>query len=151
MTGVLGKLLRKEFGGRYESLCKDIRTLEGGRIEYTAKLYFDMYRVLEAADMTALKRKKQQLEETLWRMHHICQHYTLVMFSSVVTLFLLYYINPAQEVLLPLSVIWLIAYGRKTSEYIANRYCLTDTKLMIVYQAVLEQLFEVQKQKQKKQ
>ena len=140
MNGVFKKLLRKELGiRRYESYCNDIRKLED-RTVYTAKLYIDIYQMLAKQDVASLEKRKANMEEAILRTFDICRQYIIVLFASVVTLFLLYFINPAQEILMSLSIIWFLGFGAKTLEYITNRFCFVDAKLMLVYQAVLEQL-----------
>lgn len=140
MNGIFKKLLRRELGiRRYESYCDDIRKLED-RTAYTAKLYMDMYRMLAQQDTASLQKRKANMEEAIVRTFDICRQYITVLFASVVTLFLLYFINPAHEILMLLSLIWFLGFGAKTLEYITNRFCFVDAKLMLVYQAVLEQL-----------
>ncbi len=142
MNSIFKKLLRAELGvNSYKQYCEEVRKPDNHAVQ-TARLYIAMYQQLETQDKHALGKRKHRMEEAILRSFDICRHYIIVLFASVVTLFLLYYINPAAEVRMVLSLLWFVGVAKKTVEYITNRFCFVDAKLLLVYQAVLKQLCE---------
>ncbi len=140
MNSIFKKLLQAELGrNSYKRYCEEVRKPDNHALQ-TAKLYVAMYQQLETQDKLTLGKRKHRMEEAILQSFDICRHYIIVLFASVVTFFLIYYVDPVAEVRLILSLVWFAGVAKKTVEYITNRFCFIDAKLLLVYQAVLKQL-----------
>lgn len=141
MASVFKKLVRKEFGvENYERYCRYL-LYESERVNLqNPMIYEDMYHFLEGKDKQVLRFMKGRLEDTMIQGFIICKGFTTKLSAALGTMFFVLLMQPAQ----PFFELLLLAIGigivLKTHEYIANKYCYVDARLILIYKNVLDRL-----------
>lgn len=141
MNGIFQKLLKKELGkAQYKKYCMTVRRAKDQKAG-SEKIYQELYSQLKEVSEGALKKKRERADEAITRSFLVCQRFFSVFLSSLLTACMIELISPEQPVYAVLMGLLFAGLLLKIHEYISNRFCVTDARLMIVYQVVLEHLY----------
>ncbi len=141
MGNVLKKLVRKEFGEEnYARYCRYIFYETGKPRAQNPMIYEDMYHFLEGKDPQALLSMKERLDRVLLQAFVICKGYSAKVAASLGAMFLLYLLELPPLVFMIFFGIVLIGITVKTFEYVGNKYCYVDARIVLIYKNVLEKL-----------
>lgn len=143
MASVFQKLLRKEFGeSNYYRYLECFRKNAEKPEPDTSAVFQDIVTQLESRDEMTLSKMQKRLEETLLYAYRINRTYLVLFFAYLgASLFLiLQSLNPIVTVaaLALLSICFVV----KTHEFIANKYCYLDARIILIYKAVLDQMLD---------
>lgn len=150
MVNVFKKLIRKEFGiAKYNEYVNsfhkkmieksfDFRNLQNEEI------FNDLYLNLKDKDYESLKHMLERLTEAMLLVVRISKTYfTILLVYLIGTFFLI-----SQDLVTWVTVISIIAMSicflYKTYEYVANKFCYIDARIIIIYKSVLDQLMKGQ-------
>lgn len=141
MGNVFKKLVRREFGEEnYARYCRYILYESGKQKLQNAMIYEDMYHFLEGKDRQALLFMKTRLDGVLLQALGICKGYCTKLLAAFFVLLVLLFLEPGQPVFGILLAAVVLGVGAKTYEYIANKYCYVDARIILIYKSVLETL-----------
>lgn len=143
MTNVFRKLIRKEFGEEcYNQYFDCFRKNIEKKVSDSKEIYEDISKRLEEKDKQSLDKMQRRLNDTLIYAVRINKTYFLLfivyLFASIYLI--IQNLNPAVTIgaLLLLSV----CFVSKTYEYILNKYCYIDARIILIYKTVLEKQLE---------
>lgn len=141
MGSVFRKLMRQEFGaGNYERYCRYIYSDMENQTPESRLVYEEMYQYLQSKDIKMLILMKERLDTVILQAFGICRNYSMAVIATAVTVLLLVLLQPAGIILYPLLALTGAGFFIKTYEYLSNKYCYVDARMVLVYKAVLEQL-----------
>ena len=141
MGNVFKQLVRKEFGSRnYERYCKYIYGEQNQSARENKIVFEEMYAELKDKDVRILQEKRKRLDSAILQAFWICHHYSLAAGATVFTVFLIILLTPAIEILVIAAGSVAAAFLAKTYEYVSNKYCYVDAKIVLIYKSVLDQL-----------
>lgn len=143
MASVFQKLLKREFGeNNYNRYLECFRKNAEKSEPDTSTVFQDIVLQLEKRDEQMLSKMQKRLEETLLYAYRINRTYLLLFF---VYLFACLYLivqtlNPMVTVtaLILLSICFIV----KTHEFIVNKYCYLDARIILIYKAVLDRMLD---------
>lgn len=132
VNSVLGKLIEKEFGrNKYKLYCSKLERKEC--MDIFCDIYFDLNRVPDEK----LSDKLLHLLRTVQLSVKISRIFFYITIGFALALLVLI-LMPAMMELKVLSILILTAaYGFKFAEYIRNRYCDRDVRLVLIYKTAL--------------
>lgn len=141
MGNVFKKLMRREFGAEnYERYCRYIIYETEKQNVHNTMIYEDMYRFLESRDRQVLLFMKSRLDGVILQAFGICRGYCGKLLASLATAAALFLIQPAQPAFGILLALVGLGLAVKTYEYIVNKYCYVDARIILIYRNVLERL-----------
>ena len=125
MVSVLGRLMQKEFGRkRYREYCAKLKEKE------CMDIFCDIYFVLIENKEEHLDRRLLNLLQTVRLSVTISRLFGVI--SAGFTAAVLF-----PEIKLVALSILVLVYGYKTIEFLKNRYCDKDVRLVLIYKAAL--------------
>lgn len=143
------RFLKSQFGKKnYAGFVRSVKAGLNSSSIIHKDVYFEIYQNLKMLQLGSLIGKHRQLEEVITRVMYIGKTYFLAVavYLAAVTILLLYGTVPlftyAGMVLLT------IVFAMKTGEYLGNKFCYVDVRIIINYKTALERLIleaEVQK------
>lgn len=143
------RLLKRQFGKK--SYAAFVRSVKAGLNSTTIiqkDVYHEIYHSLKTLQPGMLLRKHRQLEDAITHVIRIGKHYSMAVgvYLAAVAVLLLFGTVPLYTCggLLLLT----LAFAMKTREYLANKFCYIDVRIVINYKTALEHLIleaEVQK------
>lgn len=143
------KLLKSQFGKKnYADFVRSVKAgLNSSSIIHKG-VYQEMYHKLSYLQQGTLVGQHRQLEDVILRVMRIGRMYSLAVtvYLLSVLLLLLYGTVPVFTGI-GLSLVTL-AFAVKTAEYLGNKFCYIDVRIIITYKTALERLImeaEVQK------
>jgi len=143
------KLLKSQFGKKnYADFVRSVKSgLNSGSIIHKG-VYQEIYHRLSYLQHGTLVGQHRQLEDVILRVVRIGKMYSLavIIYLLAVLLLLLYGTVPVFTGV-GLSLVTL-AFVMKTAEYLGNKFCYVDVRIIITYKTALERLIleaEVQK------
>lgn len=148
MVNVFRKLIRKEFGdkkynqyvGSYhrKMLEKsfDYRNLQNEEI------YNDIYNDLKDKDLESLKKMFDRLTEAMLMVVKISRTYFTILLVYLAGTFFLISRDLVPWVTIVSIILMSFCFLYKTYEYVANKFCYIDARIIIVYKSVLDQLLK---------
>ena len=126
MVSVLGRLMQKEFGRkRYREYCAKLKEKE------CMDIFCDIYFVLIENKEEHLDRRLLNLLQTVRLSVTISRLFGVISAGFTAAVLFLPEIK-----LVALSILVLV-YGYKTIEFLKNRYCDKDVRLVLIYKAAL--------------
>lgn len=141
MGNVFKKLMRREFGEEnYARYCRYILYETEKQKVHNTMIYEDMYHFLEGKDRQSLLFMKTRLDGVLVDALVISKGYCAKLVAAFFVLFVLLFVEPQQPVFGILLAALVLGAGAKTYEFIANRYCYVDARIILIYKNVLEAL-----------
>lgn len=143
------KLLKSQFGKKnYADFVRSVKTGLSSSSLIHKGVYQEMYHKLSYLQQGTLVGQHRQLEDVILRVMRIGRMYSLAVtvYLLSVLLLLLYGTVPVFTGI-GLSLVTL-AFAVKTAEYLGNKFCYIDVRIIITYKTALERLImeaEVQK------
>lgn len=146
MVNVFRKLIRKEFGeskynqyvGSYHKRMiersYDYRNLQNEEI------YNDIYNSLKDKDIESLKSMFERLTEAMLLVVKISRTYFTIFVVYLAGAFFLISRDLVPWVTVIGIVLMSACFLYKTYEYLANKFCYIDARIVIIYKSVLDQL-----------
>lgn len=132
--------MRQEFGeGNYERYCRYIYKDIEEQTSDNRMVYEEMYRYLQSKDDQVLILMRERLDMVILQAFEICKHYSITVVATAITILVLVLLQPG-IMLYPLLGMAGIGFFIKTYEYLSNKYCYVDARMILVYKAVLEKL-----------
>lgn len=148
MVNVFRKLIRKEFGeskynqyvGSYHrrmiEKSYDYRNLQNEEI------YNDIYNNLKDKDIESLKSMFERLTEAMLLVVKISRTYFTIFVVFLAGAIFLITRNLIPWITVTSIVLMGTCFVYKTFEYVANKFCYIDARIVIVYKSVLDQLIK---------
>lgn len=141
MGNVFKKLMRREFGEEnYARYCRYIFYETGKQKVHNPMVYEDMYHFLEGKDRQALLFMKNRLDGVLLQAFVICKGYFAKLLTALGTIFLICILRPQPPLYFLLVAAVVLGIAAKTYEYIVNKYCYVDARIILIYKHVLDRL-----------
>lgn len=147
------RLLKRQFGK--QSYAWFVRSVKAGRNSTSIihkEVYHEIYQNLKPLQPGILVGKHRQLEEVIARVLRIGRTYSLAVgvYLAAVAILLVYGTVP---LFTGVGILMLtLAFALKTGEYLGNKFCYVDVRIIINYKTALEHLIlesEVQKNEKK--
>ena len=143
------RLLKSQFGKkRYAGFVRSVRDGRNSTNIIRKDVYHEIYQSLQTLQQGALLGKHRQLEEVITRVVRIGKHYSLAVGVYLAAVAVLLLFGTVPMITCIGFLLLTLAFAVKTWEYIGNKFCYIDVRIMINYKAALEQLIiesEVQK------
>lgn len=132
MNSVLGKLIQKEFGRtKYKLYCNKLDKKE------CMDIFCDIYMDLNRSTEEHLSGKLLKLLRTVQLSVKISQIFFYVTLGFVISILALTLMPVMLEVRVAAMGVIVVLYLYKLTEYIANRYCDRDVRLVLIYKTAL--------------
>lgn len=141
MTSVFKKLIRREFGEKSYNNYFDYyhKNIDNQSID-NKEVFDDIYKKLKECDTNTILSMHERLSEALLSSFRISRSYLLVPITYfIAVLFLLAY-GTQPIIAVPAVIIVSICFVMKSYEFIVNKYCYIDARIILVYKSVLEVL-----------
>jgi len=141
MSNEYRRLLKSQFGKK--SYARFVRSVKEGLNSTTIihkDVYHEIYQSLKALQPGILIGKHRQLEDVIARVVRIGKTYSLAVgvYLAAVAVLVIYGTVPLYTYI-GFSLITL-AFMAKTREYLGNKFCYIDVRIMINYKTALEHL-----------
>ncbi len=132
MNSVLGKLIQKEFGkNKYKMYCQKLDRKEC--MDVFCDIYFNLLRISEEN----LSDKLLYLLKTVQFSVKISQIFFYITVAFAVSLLILCGMPVLVEVKAVAVGVMAVLYLYKLTEYIQNRYCDRDVRLVLIYKTAV--------------
>lgn len=146
------RFLKNQVGKKnYASFVRSVNSGSASVGVVQKEVYLELYQILQSLQQKTLVGKYRQLEHVIRSVTLIGKTYYLAvgMYCAAVLLLLVCGTVP----ILTYAGIGLLsaAFAWKTYEYIGNRFCYTDVRLILIYKMVLECLILETNQKEQKE
>ncbi len=137
MKSVLGKLIEKEFGrSRYYIYRDKLQKRE------SMDIFFDIYESLRRQSPDALNESMLGLLESVQSSIRISRNFARVTMAAAAAVLILLCLGLSQAVLFASLAVLICSYAYKAAEYVRNRYCDRDVKIVLIYKIALFHLME---------
>ena len=147
------RLLKSQFGKKnYAGFVRSVKAGPNSTSIIHKEVYHEIYQNLKPLQPVVLVGKHRQLEDVITRVLRIGRTYSLAtgVYLAAVAILLLYgtvpWITGVGLALLTVAFAW------KTGEYLGNKFCYVDVRIIINYKTALEHLIlesEVQNNEKK--
>ncbi len=132
MNSVLGKLIQKEFGRtKYKLYCNKLDQKE------CMDIFCDIYFNLNRASEEKLGDKLMNLLGTVQLSVKISQVFCYVTVGFVLSVLILAMMPLVMTVKMPAMCVLILLYCYKLLEFMINRYCDKDVRLVLIYKTAL--------------
>ncbi len=143
MANVFQKLIKQEFGEtNYKKYLDCFRKNVENPEPDTKPVFEDIVLQLEGRDEQMLNKMQKRLDETLLYAYRINRTYLLLflvyLFASLYLI--IQGLHPA--VTITALVLLSICFVVKTHEFIINKYCYLDARIILIYKAVLDRMLD---------
>ena len=141
MSNEYRRLLKSQFGKkRYAGFVRSVKKGLDTTTIINKDVYHEIYQSLKTLQPGALVGKHRQLEDVIMRVVRIGKTYSIAagVYLAAVTLLILSNTVPLYTAIgiLMLS----LAFAVKTGEYLGNKFCYVDVRIVINYKTALEHL-----------
>lgn len=137
MRSVLGKLIQKQFGREsYTHYTDKLNRKE------SMDIFCDIYQRLSHESSEELNRELKCLLDTVQVSIRISKNFLYITIGCIVTLLTLLFLQLPAIVLFPAVGVTGVCYLYKLLEYVRNRYCNKDVKIVLIYKIALFHLLE---------
>ena len=137
MKSVLGKLIEREFGrSRYYIYREKLQKRE------SMDIFFDIYESLRRQSPDALNESMKGLLESVQSSIRISRNFAGITIAILAAALVLLCLGLSQGVLFGSLAVLGCGYAYKLAEYIRNRYCDRDVKIVLIYKIALFHLME---------
>ena len=139
MANVFNKLIRREFGDvSYKYYFGYYRKNIYNQKVDNEIIFNDMYQKLMGMDAGIVEDKQRRLNDALLDSLDINRHYAFTFFAYIFASFFI-----IAEGLLPIVtaaalVIMSLCFIYKSHEFIANKFCYIDARIILVYKSAIE-------------
>lgn len=132
MNSVLGKLIQKEFGrNKYKIYCSKLEQKEC--MDIFCDIYLDLNRISE----DNLSTKLLNLLNTVQLSVKISRIFFFITVGFIVAILVLTMMPAVFEIKILAMCLLLAMYIYKFMEYMINRYCDRDVRLVLIYKTAL--------------
>lgn len=132
MNSVLGKLIQKEFGrNRYKIYCNKLERKE------CMDIFCDIYLDLNRSSEEHLSDRLLDLLRTVQLSVKISQIFYYITAGFILAILALSVMPAMLEVKVVAMGVLMAMYLFKLTEYVANRYCDRDVRLVLIYKTAL--------------
>lgn len=132
MNSVLGKLIQKEFGrNKYKAYCSKLDQKE------CMDIFCDIYLELNRISEENLSNRLLNLLRTVQLSVKISQIFFAVTVSFAAVVLILSFMPLMLEVKVAGIGVLTLVYFYKLAEYVRNRYCDRDVRLVLIYKTAL--------------
>ncbi|MGN1206518.1 MAG: hypothetical protein ACI4SQ_05975 [Eubacterium sp.] len=132
MVSVLGRLMQKEFGRkRYREYCAKLKEKE------CMDIFCDIYFILTKNSEEHLSKRLLNLLQTVQLSVAISRLFGFITIGFVAAVLFFFCMPFLPQIQLPALCILIVIYGYKTIEFLKNRYCDNDVRLVLIYKAAL--------------
>lgn len=137
MQSVLGKLIQREFGKeRYHIYSDKLSKKE------SMDIFCDIYETLREQPADNLNESLKGLLESVQTSVRISRNFAAISIGALAAVLLLLCAGLSYYVLVPAVGLVGVCYAYKLAEYIKNRYCDKDVKIVLIYKIALFHLLE---------
>lgn len=134
---VLGKLIQKELGKeKYQQYCNTLSQKKA------TDVFCDIYLSLCERDSTELNVMLLRLLDTVKISVSIGKRFLYMVLLYGFIMGCLYFLLPANLIMIVAMAVATVCIGYKTYEFLANRYCDKDVRMVLIYKSVLFHLLE---------
>jgi len=135
------RLLKSQFGKkRYAGFVRSVRKGLDSTNIIRKDVYHEIYQSLQSLQQGALLGKHRQLEEVIARVVRISKTYSLAVGVYLAAISILILAGTVPMFTCIGFLLLTLAFAVKTWEYLGNKFCHVDIRIMINYKAALEQL-----------
>ena len=132
VNSVLGKLIQKEFGrSRYKIYCNKLERKE------CMDIFCDIYLDLNRSSEEHLSDRLLDLLRTVQLSVKISQIFYYITAGFIIAILALSIMPAMLEVKVVAMGVLMAMYLFKLTEYVANRYCDRDVRLVLIYKTAL--------------
>lgn len=137
MKSVLGKLIQRRFGGeRYTIYTEKLDQRE------SMDIFCDIYRSLCQQSQDDLNEALKELLGYVQMSIKISRNFLYISMGYIVAVGMLLLLDLSLPVLIPAAVVISSCYMYKLLEFIRNRYCDRDVRIVLIYKIALFHLLE---------
>lgn len=137
MKSVLGKLIQQEFGrDRYTIYTQKLDTKE------SMDIFCDIYEKLKDKSPDNLNQALKQLLDSVQVSVRISKNFVYISLGYIVTMLALLLLDMSLLIVYPAVALASICYAYKFVEFIKNRYCDRDVRIVLIYKIALFHLLE---------
>lgn len=137
MKSVLGKFIQKEFGREnYTRYTDKLNRKE------SMDIFCDIYEKLRHEDSENLNQSLRNLLDTVQVSIRISKNFWYITLGCLVTVATLIFLGLPAMILYSALAVTGICYLYKVVEYVRNRYCDRDVKIVLIYKIALFHLLE---------
>lgn len=137
MQSVLGKLIQREFGKeRYHIYSDKLSKKE------SMDIFCDIYETLRKQPADNLNESLKGLLESVQTSVRISRNFVAISIGALTAVILLLCFGLSFYVLVPAIGLIGVCYFYKLVEFIKNRYCDNDVKIVLIYKIALFHLLE---------
>lgn len=137
LKSVLGKLLEQEFGReRYHVYTEKLNQKE------SMDIFCDIYGNLKEEPEEKLNRALYELLECIQKSIRISKNFGHISIGYLVTAAVLLFMDAAWFLVCPAMFVITVCYLYKFIEFMRNRYCDKDVRIVLIYKIVLFHLLE---------
>ena len=132
MVSILGKLMQKEFGRkRYKEYCAKLKKKE------CMDIFCDIYFVLTKNSEEHLSRRLLNLLQTVELSVTVSRLFRYISMGFGLAVIFFFCLPFLPEIQIAALGTLLLLYSYKTIEFLKNRYCDKDVKLVLIYKSAL--------------
>lgn len=149
MINVLKKMLRQELGrAKYSEYAACIKkNIKESKRDMT-EIFNDIYQVLREKEIKELAQAQEHLNRSMFEVFKIGRNY-LGAFLIYLVAFVLLAEYAIQIVAVPCMILLSGLFLMKTYEFLVNKFCYVDARMVLIFRAALEQAIVEQRQKEK--
>ena len=146
---VLKKMLRQELGKqKYQEYAACIKSNIKESKKDTSEIFNDIYAVLQEKEAEELQKVQEHLNTSLLTTFEIGRHY----FGAVVVYLVAFALLGAyviQMVAIPTMLFISALFLVKTYEFLVNKFCYIDARMVLIFRAALERVLIEQRRRGK--
>lgn len=137
MTSVLGKLICKELGKeKYRDYFDSLEERD------TTEVFCDIYMELREKDDEALNGMLIRLLETVHVSIRISRRFIFTLCIYILTMGAMFFLLPPNVIMFAAMALATGCLLYKVAEFIINRYCDKDIRMVLIYKSVLFHLMQ---------
>lgn len=137
MTSVLGKLICKELGKeKYNNYFKSLDS------KHATEVFCDIYMELKEKDDEVLNGMLLRLLETVHTSVRISRRFLISVCVYFFTMAVIFFLLPINLIMFLLMSIATGCIVYKVMEFLINRYCDRDIRIVLIYKSVLFHLMQ---------
>lgn len=137
MKSVLGKLIEQEFGReRYAAYTKKLNNRQ------SMDIFCDIYETLRHESSDDLNYALKKLLESVQVSIRISRNFLYIALGFAVTFVTLIFLGLPSVVFAFATGAAILCFAYKTVEYVRNRYCDRDIRIVLIYKIALFHLLE---------
>lgn len=139
MASVFKKLIRKEFGeNSYNTYFNYYHKNINSTSIDNKEVFEDIYLKLKEYDTNTILLMNKRLNDTLLAAFRISKSYIMIPFVYMLSVIFLLVRNIHPVIVVPALLLITACFIIKSYEFIVNKYCYIDARIVLVYKSVLD-------------